>query len=1167
MKKTVLSLEGYSWLSKYKYLIIMKIIMALLLSFLIQVQAETIAQTVTFSKKNANIVDVFREIKKQTGYNIICSSSIIDQVNNLDVNLENAPMQSALNSVLSSNGLTYKIENKNIVVIRKPGLNNTFESVTSANEIQQNIVKGTVRDIEGNFLSGVSVTVKGKALATATDDKGEFEIRVELRDILSFSSLGYSGKEVTVNNFSSINVILEFEESDLDEVIVVGYGTQKKANLTGAVASISGERLENRSVATLTQALQGTVANLNISTPNGAPGVRQNINIRGFTGINIDENGNRSNVSGAPLVVIDGVQGGDLSSINMNDVENISVLKDAASAAIYGSSAPFGVIIVTTKRGKVGKPLISYNNNFGFSSPTNLPKYANSLDFALAFNEAAENSFYTAELFPSDVIQRIKDYQSGVMKDETIKNPNSDNWMSWNGANANNDWFDIYFKNASFSQQHNVGVSGGTENSNYYIGLGYNQNDGLYNYANDGYKRYNGRANLSSNLSPFLTFNFRGAFSRAETDNPTIYGNISGGNNYSFDYFHQLGRTYPTVPLKNPDGFWSEGSGVSIFTDGGRAKSSRDNAVLTGEFVVKILPGWEVTANYTYDGTYIEDSNHRKTFFITKPSGEQSPRGGSSPNSMTRNMYKYQHHTINAFTSYEKIFGDHYVSALLGYTQELYDDLRLNGSNDNLYSDEVPMISLTYGVNRNAADYASQLAIRGGFGRINYNYKEKYLLELNGRYDGTSRFLKDVRYKFYPGVSAAWVLSKETFWEPLLNTVNQFKVRGSYASLGDQVFTDSRYPFYPSLETLSPTSTRWIFNGGRESAVRNPGLINFDLTWITTNNLGFGMDASFLNNRLNTSFDWYRRQAKDFAIPGDALPAILGTSAPRINDAETQTTGIELTIGWKDKINSFSYGADLVFSDYKGKVVKVNNPTKLLDRLWYNGMTMGEIWGYETVGLFKTEEEIKSIDQTYINANWFVGDVHYKDLDGNNKIDIGDNTVDNPGDRKIIGNTTPRYSFGLNLYAAWKSFDITTFLQGVGKRDIMFDENANFFWGLVNNEWQSSYFTSHADRWTPDNPSGYLPRAYFTTAKNRQSQTRYLQNAAYLRIKNVQLGYTLPQEIMNRINFKRTRLFLNVENLATFTGLMKIVDPEIVTSDAKVYPVQRTWAFGLNVTF
>jgi len=1034
---------------------------------------------------------------------------------------------------------------------------------------QQNVsITGRVTGTDGNPVSEVTVAGKGTAVSTSTNASGAYSIALPDNGTLVFSFVGYRTQEVAVDNRSIINVVLEPGETELEEVVVVGYGTQKKANLTGAVASIGGERLENRSVPTLTQALQGTVANLNITTPNGAPGTQQNVNIRGFTGIRVDANGTRSNVSAGPLIVIDGVQGGDLSTINFNDVENISVIKDAASAAIYGSSAPYGAILITTKKGRAGKPAIAYNNNFGFSAPTNLPEYVNSLDFANAFNEVAANSNYTAKLFGDDVIQRIKDYQAGLLTDETIKNPANDSWLGWNGAHANNNWFDIYFKDASFSQQHNVGVSGGTESSNYYVGLGYNQQDGLFNYANDSYKRYNGRANLSSDLTDWLTFGFRGAFSRAQTDNPTIYGGVSGGTSYSYDYFHQIGRTYPTVPVRNPDGDWSEGSGIALFTDGGRNKSTTDNAILTGEFVAKILTGWDATINYTFDGTYIDNSNHRKTFYHLRPSGERVPRGGTAPNYMERNMYKNQHHTVNAFTSYEKNIGGHYVKGLVGYTQELYDNLRLLASNNELYSDEIPSITASYGANRDGRDALSQLAIRGVFGRINYNYREKYLLELNGRYDGTSRFLKDVRYKFYPGVSAGWTVSRESFWEPIAATVNSFKLRGSYAQLGDQAFDSDRYPFYPALNTWTPTETRWLFAGGRESAVGASGLVNYDLTWITTNTLDIGLDADFLNNRLNLSFDWYRRSAKDFAVQADAMPAFLGTAPPRVNDAETETVGIEVSLGWKDRIKDFSYGANLVLSDYRGKIVQFNNPTKLLNNVWYEGMTMGEIWGFETVGLFRSQDEIDATDQSSIHGGtWYVGDVHYRDLDGDGKITIGKNTADEPGDRRVIGNTTPRYSFGLNLNAAYKGFDLAAFLQGIGKRDIMFSSDANYFWGFGGSEWQSSYFTVHTDRWTEDNPDGYFPRAYFNSDRNRRAQTRYLQSAAYLRLKNVQLGYTLPQHLLDRARFKRARLFLNIENLATFSKLMDIVDPEIVNSNAKVYPVQRTWAFGLNVTF
>ena len=1152
-----------------KSLIVMKFTIFLSIIFAWNVSASVFSQIVHLdnTNKTISVKDALKVIEKQTDYTFFYNDAFVDLNRSISIRQTEVEVSELLNAIFADTNLTFREhENKFIVVTPK--------------ELLQGItITGTVTDYAGETLPGVNVVVKGTLTGAVTEVNGKYSITIPNNDaILVFSFVGYLSQEIAVADRQVIDITLIEGVSQIEEVVVIGYGTVKKTNLTGAVGYVDSKQLENRSVPSLTQALQGKVAGLNISTSNGVPGTAQNINLRGYTGLNIDENGNRSNTMNGPLVVIDGVQGGNLSNVEMNDVESISFLKDAASAAIYGSSAPYGVIIVTTKRGQAGKPKINYNNNFGFSQPINLPTYVNSLDFANAWNEVGENSNYTAKLYNDDVIQRIIDYQAGRITDETIKDPSNDDWYSWNAAHANNDWFDIFFKKASFSQQHNISASGATASSNYYVGLGYMQQDGLYNWADDVYKRYNARVNLSTNLTSWLTFGLRGAFSRGYQDVPAVYS-WSSGTNFSYDYFHQLGRTYPTVPLKNPDGFYSEGSNILGFTDGGRRKETTDNASLTGEFIIRPLPGWDITANYTYAGTYIENSNHRKTFYVVRPSGALQARGGTTPNYLERNMYKNQQFTINVFTSYEKTFaGNHYFKALVGFTQELQDRLRMLAANDNLYSDEIPSLAMTYGTNRSGTDAASQLAIRGTFGRINYNYQEKYLLELNGRYDGTSRFTKDVRFKFYPGVSAAWVPSKESFWEPVQQYVNQFKLRVSYASLGDQAFTTDYYPFYPSLNSNSPTggSNKWLFSGGRESIIWQPGLVNYDLTWITVNSLSWGIDLAALNNRLNFSFDWYKRNAKDFAAFGEALPSLLGTTAPRVNDAETETKGFEITLGWRDHIGEFSYGVTFLLSDYVGKVVKYNNPTKLLANVWYDGMTQGEIWGYETIGLFKDQPEIdNAIKQTYFGANWYPGDVRYKQLSeeggaivgGVRSIGPGANTVDDPGDRKIIGNSTPRYSFGVTLNAEWKGFDAAIFLQGVGKRDMMFGPGSNFFWGFVNNEWQSGYFTVHTDRWTEDNPKGYYPRAYFNTDKNKQSQSRYLQNVAYLRVKDIQLGYTLPQEITDKIKFQRTRIFLNIENLATFTKLMKIIDPEIVNSDAKVYPLRRTWAFGVNVSF
>ncbi|MDR0994669.1 MAG: TonB-dependent receptor, partial [Tannerella sp.] len=996
-----------------------------------------------------------------------------------------------------------KIHSLLISIVSLWGL--TIGTVCAQNDLT---VKGLVLDASTRDpLGGVSILNARAGTGTITDMDGKFTLHVSSKNAeLKFSYLGYVSRVLRADQASG-TILMQEDTEQLQEVVVVGYGTQKRVNLTGSVAQLDGKRLENRSVTNLSQALQGTVANLNISSSSGVPGSTQNINIRGYTGIQSD--GKTS--SGAPLVVVDGVQGGSLDDINMNDVENISVLKDAASAAIYGSSAPFGVIIVTTKKGRADqKPTITYNNNFGFSQPTNLPHYVNSLDFAYAMNEASENS-HISPLYDNATIEKIKQYQAGQLTEQTAKDPQKNDWLSWNASWANNDWFDIYFKNAAFSQQHNLGVSGGSDKATYYVGLGYTSQDGLFHWANDNYQRYNLRANISSNLTNWLTFSFRGAFSREAQNVPTYYSTISGGSSYSYDYFHQLGRTFPTAPLKNPDGFYSEASGVQIFTDGGRDKTTNDNAVLTGEVALHPLPGWNITANYTYDGRYEQISRHHKTFYNTLPDGTKQARAGTSPNSLSRQMGKYQHHTINAFTSYEKTLSKHTLKAMVGFTQELYDNFYTIGTAQNLYSDDVPSLSLAYGT-QGVSEAASQLAIRGGFGRLNYSYDDKYLIEFNGRYDGTSRFLKDVRYKFYPGVSAGWVVSKESFWHPLSDFVNFFKLRASYASLGDQSFTDSYYPFYPSLGSASPTNSNssWFFGSNREAYIKNPGLINSSLTWVTSNTIDVGTDLNFLNNRLSASFDWYKRRAKDFVGPAQALPGLLGTDAPQVNNANIETTGWELSLSWKDRIGKVSYGATAVLSDYTGKVTKYNNPTKLLANTWYSGMTMGEIWGYETVGLFKDQAEIDATDQSYLNASWYPGDVHYADLNGNGRLDVGDNTADNPGDRRVIGNSTPRYQFGLNLNAEWNGFDCSVFLQGVAKRDIMFDEDANFFWGIVGGGvWQSSYFTAHTDRyvaateWTQQR-DGYFPRAYIDTNKNHKAQTRYLQNAAYCRIKNVQ---------------------------------------------------------------
>ena len=937
---------------------------------------------------------------------------------------------------------------------------------------------------------------------------------------------------------------------------------------------MKGEDLENRSVQHIGQALQGQVASLNISQSfsgdlqGGAPGATPTINIRGYTGLG-DMNGSSPGTLTGPLVVIDGIQGGDLSTINMSDVESISVLKDAASTAIYGSSAPFGVIIINTKKGgRDRRPTITYNNNFGFAQPINLPKPVNSVTWANIWNESSDNAGI-ARSFTDENIRLMQDHLDGKLPEFIAKpdeRPGVDEWSgenTWNNVN----WLDFYLKKRSFQQQHNVGVSGGTEKSSYYLGLGYNDQDGIYTFSDEKFKQYRMRANISTDVTNWLTVGFRGNYNRSTIDNPT--------NSY-YSSIDETIRKWPNYALRTSDGGWFLSSRVNYIADGGRNITNNDRVALTGEFVVKPLSGWDITGNYTYNSTFRNQMIHYRTTYNPQPSG-RLVASSNNPNSVYRESAKNQHQIINLFSSYEKQFGKHYFKAMVGFTQELYDNLRSSGSNNYLYSNDIPSLSLAYGTEQSVSDDASQLAIRGTFGRINYNYDQKYLIEFNGRYDGTSRFMKDVRMKFYPGVSAGWVLSREDFWQPLESYVNFMKLRVSYGQLGDQGFINSYYPFYPSLGRVAPTSNdpfnSWLFNDGRSSNITNPDLINQRLTWVTTSTIDFGTDLAFFNQKLNVSFDWYKRYADDYVGPAETLPAFLGAWQPLVNNSAMETTGIDLTIGWNDRIlnNEFKYSVNLVFSDFKSKITKFPNPTGL-NTTWYEGQILGDIWGYETHGLFQSQAEIDAApSQSRFHSNWTPGDVRYVNRNGDGEIGWGDNTLDNPGDRKIIGNTAPRYSFGLTLGADYKGFDFSIFLQGVGKRDYW--TSSNMFWGIhEGGTYNCSFLTHNLDRWTPETPNGYFPKYYMggEMGKNMQVSDRYLINTAYMRIKNMQVGYTIPSNISGKINCQRARLFVNVENLATFTSF-KMMDPELQTDNGrgggKIYPLQRTWSFGLNVTF
>lgn len=1020
-------------------------------------------------------------------------------------------------------------------------------------------VTGMVTEADtGMPLLGVNVIVKGSSTGVVTNFDGEYSIEVSSGATLVFSYVGFASDEVLVNGRTQIDVVLSPKASALEEVVIVGYGSQSKETLTGAVAEIGSEVLQDRPITTVSEGLQGAVANLNITRTagGGSPNSNMSINIRGYTGLG---------KSDGPLIVIDGIQGGDINSLNPNDIKSISVVKDAASAAIYGSSAANGVIIITTKTGSKGEePTITINSNFSASQPIGLPDMLNSVTFAKLYNQAFDNAG-RSHFFSEEAIARMIAYQNGSFNRETIPNPatGADEWLGWGEANGNNDWFDIYFKDISLSQQHNVSVTGGSESTSYYIGAGYNEKEGLYKFGDDIYKRYNFRINLTTDISDWVSFNVRSSYVRELYDTPNFGGGRTGGN-----WMHQIARKHPNIALRTPNGEYSELSDIPFHKDGGRYKTYNDQPVITGEFEFALAEGWDATVNYTYRAGFYEETNHTKTLYQTLPSGDQKKIDWTFPNGFSRYRSKSMEQVFNAFTSYEFELKDHNFKVLAGYVQVSNDFVAMNASNNFLYVNDLPSLNLTYGTNPSIGDDINSLNTKGFFGRINYDYDEKYIIAISGRYDGTSKFLPDVRWKLYPGVSVGWNVHKEDFWGEG-DFFNTLKLRGSYGSLGDQSQV-GRYPFYPSLGISSPTSTNWIFDGGREAAISSPALVDPTLTWVTSTTLDFGFDANFLDRRLSATFDWYRRTVTDYIGPAQSLPAVLGTAVPPTNSAAIETTGFELSLEWRDHIGEdFEYGIRGILSDYTGVVTKFPNPKGLISN-WYKGQEMGSIWGYVTDRYFTSKEDYEnSPDQSKLYNGWGAGDIKYVDLNGDGEINWGESTLENPGDQKVIGNSTPRYSYSLLVDATWKNFDFSVFVQGVGKRDIWM--GGNYFFGITGSEWQSSPFTHHLDRWTPSTPNGYFPKYYMSgeNGKNTQVQTKYLQSAAYTRIKNIQIGFSFPDSALKGMGVKRLRIYTSIDNLATFSPLHEhsSLDPELSGGSGKIYPLQRTYSLGVNLSF
>jgi TonB-linked SusC/RagA family outer membrane protein len=1029
-------------------------------------------------------------------------------------------------------------------------------------EIQQNgVCNGVVTDTTGETVIGASVVVKGTTNGTITGLDGDFSLSgVTKGSILVVSFVGYQNTEVKWNG-QPLTIVLKEDTKVLDEVVVVGYGTQKKANLSGAVAAVDGKVLQDRPITNIGQGLQGVVPNLNITMNNGgAPGATSSFNIRGNTSLN----------GGSPLVLVDNVQM-DANLVNPDDIESISVLKDAASASIYGARAAYGVILITTKKGKKSdKPTVSLSATGYWQSPALTFHNVNSMQYLTMMDEAYQNDGGSGHYFKSQVYQYAEDYFNGKYDSPVFFDTAYDTYKY--GYCGNTDWWDELYK-TSFSQIYTANISGGNDRTTYYASVSMNDQGGILKAGDDKYNKYNANVNISSNITKWLNVSAKIAHTYTDELHPT--GGTTAMNSTAYSGLSSYsgmmkGDLSPLMPVKHPDGHYA-GQGsytnpVAIMEQGGNAQYKQNDLWMTGAVKITPIKGLVINADYTWNFYGKSSNQHVQNFYdYTAVPGTENYYPWTNPSSVTVTNNDDYYNAFNAFAEYTfSLKEKHNFKVMVGYNQENKHKKYHYAGRKNLIDSSNPSLNLAYGdMAMNGSE--THWSVNGFFARINYDYKGKYLLELNGRYDGSSKFPHGDRYAFFPSASVAWRVSEEKFWEPIRGWFDNFKLRASYGSLGNQALDESRYGNFPYLATYG-INTKYgaLLNGTRPVAVSVPGLVSASFTWETVNQIDFGFDASFFGGRLNTSFDWYRRNTKDMLTAGQALPAVLGTSVPQENAADMKTVGWEVSLEWNDRLsNGFGYHIKGVLSDYQASITKFSNPTKLLGT-HYVGEKLNEIWGYVSNGLFQSDEDAKAADQSYLSGgSWGAGDVKYEDLNNDGKIDIGKNTLDDSGDRKIIGNSTPRYSYGITAGFDYKGFDFEMFWQGIGKRDYWL--GGSQFWGYTD-EWCTP-LTSSLDYWTEDNRDAYFPRLhhYGVNGGNHQVSTRYLQNAAYLRLKNVVLGYTIPRSITEKVKISRLRVFVQGENLLTFTPLIDSYDPE--TLNNMTYPINKKISVGLNLTF
>ena len=1130
-------------------------------NYSVAAEQQTVGSVLSFIEKNSQYVFL---------YNADVQKLLQRKVS---ITLGNRSMSDILNDLCKAVGLSSHTSGNQITL--------TTTTSTATAKTGRRAISGKVTDATGEPIIGATISEKGGRNGTTTNVNGEFSLEVNPENMLTISYVGFAPQ--TVKARDAMHITLAEESKGLDEVVVIGYGTKKKANLIGAVSTVTADELKDRPVSSAGQMLQGQVPNLNISFSSGTPGESTKMNIRGATSI-VN--------SGSHLVLIDGVEG-DLDRVNPNDIESISVLKDAASAAIYGARAGFGVIIVTTKSNKDGQAHITYNGRFSWSAPTTKTKFmTNGYQTAKLvdtfFNATSGGSY--SKLTPDDYNEleaRQYDTTENPARPWVVVSPVDGRYHYY----GNFDWYNYLFDFTQPTWNHNLSISGGNNKMNYMLSGGMNDHDGVFALSTDKYRTRNLMAKFNAEVTSWFRIFSSASLFKSKYTQPGY--DFEDGGNVGNLTFHAMPWIVPVNPdgtnvytLPNSGDRPADGFAAMLRTGNGFSTVNKTEHTYAVGGVLKLMEGLELTGKMTYR-TFIKDKLFRMASFqySERPNEMKTANSGFFGNRLKDSRATTDVYVYDLYGNYHKTFAEaHNLAIMAGMNYERGSYKWVEPSGKDLLSETLNDLNLSVGA-KSVKGAQHEYALLGYFGRISYDYLGKYMAEVNMRYDGTSRFKSSDRWGFFPSVALGWRVSEEKFFHNLLPVVSNLKLRASIGSLGNQVTDGYSNPYYPYIRLITldnMTKLNYIFNNAQAMYATIGSPVSGSLTWEKVVTSNAGLDVGLLNNRLALTLDVYQRNTKDMLATSLTLPAVYGYAVPLENNGELRTRGFELSLSWNDKFllagKPFYYGITASLADSKSKLTKFRgNETKILGQN-YEGMEWGEIWGYKVQGIYQTNAEVaaRGVDQSFLGSKFSdqAGDLIFEDLDGNHKINNGKGTLSDHGDLVKLGNSQARYHYGFSLNLSWYGFDMSMFWQGIGRQNMYPGDNNMMFWGPYSRAYSSFIPADLPGKvWSENNRDAYFPRAgqdqarWFAMSKVND---RYLQNLAYCRLKNLTIGYTLPKILTKKIYLDKVRFYFSGENRFTMTKLKSdYLDPEQMTTDrnGRVYPFSKTFSFGVDVSF